>query len=305
MSIVTAGLILNLDASDPASYPGTGSTWYDLSGNGYNFTLENSPTWDNSGYFTFNGTDQYARLDNPPTNLVDWYSSDYTCCFWVYNNAFTSSQNGRSVGFGNSETNNVQFWTLGTESNGNVSFYMFNGGPDSYYSNVFLNLNTWNYLSLVQTGGNIYLYANGSLCYTGTVAGTPQSSSLYPFNLGGTSGYINGRVYATQVYNIALNASQILQNYQSSPYAPSYANARVTQSSLPTLVQSTNANVLVTQNSLPVLIQATNANVQVTQSALPTLVQSTNANVLVTQSALLVLQPALINNNEKVYVTFF
>ena len=64
-------------------------------------------------------------------------------------------------------------------------------------------------------------------------------------------------------------------------------------------------NVLVTQNSLPVLIQATNANVQVTQSALPTLVQSTNANVLVTQSALLVLQPALINNNEKVYVTFF
>jgi hypothetical protein len=278
MSIVTTGLILNLDASDPESYPGTGSTWYDLSGNGYNFTLQNSPTWDNSGYFTFNGTNQYARLDSPANSLINWATTDYTCCFWVYNTSFTSSQNGAFVGFGNSETNNVQYWTLGTNSSGLVGLYMYNGGPDSYYSSTTLSLNTWNYLSLVQTGGNIYLYANGVLCKTDTVAGTPQYNNSYPMNLGGTSGFINGRVYAAQVYNIALNASQILQNYQSSPYVPATGNVRVTQSSFSTLVQSTTANVNITQNSLSTLVRSTTANVRVTQEAILVLIPSQPSN---------------------------
>jgi hypothetical protein len=49
--IVTDGLILALDAASPRSYPGTGTTWYDLSGQGNNGTLVNGPTFSSANSF--------------------------------------------------------------------------------------------------------------------------------------------------------------------------------------------------------------------------------------------------------------
>lgn len=60
--ITTNGLVLCLDALDRNSYPGTGTTWYDVSGNGYNATLTNGPTWNSAGYFTFDGSNDYADI---------------------------------------------------------------------------------------------------------------------------------------------------------------------------------------------------------------------------------------------------
>ena len=67
--IVTDGLVLCLDAASKRSYPGTGATWYDISGNGNHFNLYNTPTFDsdNGGSISFNGTDEYARS----TNTID------------------------------------------------------------------------------------------------------------------------------------------------------------------------------------------------------------------------------------------
>ena len=64
--IVTDGLVLCLDAANARSYPGTGSVWYDISGNGNHFNLYNAPTFDsdNGGSISFNGTDEYARSIN-------------------------------------------------------------------------------------------------------------------------------------------------------------------------------------------------------------------------------------------------
>jgi hypothetical protein len=57
-SIVTSGLQVYLDAANVKSYPGSGTSWLDLTGNGNNFTLVNSPTWSsaNGGVFETNGT---------------------------------------------------------------------------------------------------------------------------------------------------------------------------------------------------------------------------------------------------------
>lgn len=57
-TLVSSGLKLNLDASSSSSYPGTGTTWTDLSGNGYNFTLQNASAYNSSGvkYMDFNGS---------------------------------------------------------------------------------------------------------------------------------------------------------------------------------------------------------------------------------------------------------
>ena len=62
--IVTNGLVVHVDAANRSSYSGAGSTWFDLSGNNLNFTLTGSPTHstNNGGYFTFNGSSQYANL---------------------------------------------------------------------------------------------------------------------------------------------------------------------------------------------------------------------------------------------------
>jgi hypothetical protein len=54
--IVTSGMILHLDASNPSSYPGSGTTWTDLSGAGNNGTIQSGVTYNSGGYFSFNGT---------------------------------------------------------------------------------------------------------------------------------------------------------------------------------------------------------------------------------------------------------
>jgi hypothetical protein len=60
--IVTNGLVLALDAADKNSYPGSGTTWRDMSGNNSNSTLTNSPTFNsaNGGSIVFDGVDDYT-----------------------------------------------------------------------------------------------------------------------------------------------------------------------------------------------------------------------------------------------------
>lgn len=86
ISLVTSGLILRLDAGDTASYPGTGTTWTDLSGSGYNFTVQ-SGSWVSAGaasYFNFSGSFSCAKrvvggvltdVPNSTTNTLMVFSS--------------------------------------------------------------------------------------------------------------------------------------------------------------------------------------------------------------------------------------
>ena len=63
-NIVTSGLVLSLDAANTKSYPGSGTTWFDISGNNNHFTLFNSPTYNSLGYFELDGTNDYIRSTN-------------------------------------------------------------------------------------------------------------------------------------------------------------------------------------------------------------------------------------------------
>jgi hypothetical protein len=65
-SIVTDGLVLSLDAGNANSYPGTGTNWADLSGNGLNGTLVNGPTYNsaNLGSIVFDGTNDHVTVAN-------------------------------------------------------------------------------------------------------------------------------------------------------------------------------------------------------------------------------------------------
>ena len=78
--IVTDGLVLALDAANPRSYPGSGTTWYDLSGNGYNGTLLNGTSFSNgnSGYLSFDGTNDRISFTQF-THTTAW-----TISYWFY-----------------------------------------------------------------------------------------------------------------------------------------------------------------------------------------------------------------------------
>lgn len=67
---VTSGLVVYLDAGNPASYPGSGTTWYDLSGNSQNATFTGTPTWNAAGYFTGFDASNYMTLDNTPYSVI-------------------------------------------------------------------------------------------------------------------------------------------------------------------------------------------------------------------------------------------
>ena len=79
--IITNGLVLYLDAANRNSYPGSGTTCTDLSGNNNNFTLVNGPTFSsgNMGNIVFDGTDDYLLINS----LVWNYNADFTIQFWL------------------------------------------------------------------------------------------------------------------------------------------------------------------------------------------------------------------------------
>jgi len=88
-----ADLLLSLDAGNPASYPGSGSTWTDTTG-GKTFALTGSPAYssNNGGYLSFNGSSQYAYASTPLATLNTW-----TLESWYFYNSTAGGQNSQII----------------------------------------------------------------------------------------------------------------------------------------------------------------------------------------------------------------
>ena len=125
-----------LDAGFPASFPtGTGTTWYDVSGNDYVGNMVNGPSWTNSGttsYINFDGSDDYVLVSNN-ANILS--KTSYTKIAWF--NASTFSTNNNIISGGNNGAH--AFWLAG----GNRLNAGHNGGWSTVQSTSTLSLNTW------------------------------------------------------------------------------------------------------------------------------------------------------------------
>ena len=83
------GLVLNLDAANKDSYPGTGTTWTDLSGTGNNATLYNGTNWNSTGYMSTDAVDDYIQIPNAASLQL---TTGFTQVIWVkLNNIVTVS----------------------------------------------------------------------------------------------------------------------------------------------------------------------------------------------------------------------
>jgi hypothetical protein len=211
--IVTDGLVLNLDAGWYNSYPGSGTVWTDLSGQGNNGTLFNSPSFSSNGQgsLNFDGTDDYVRVNESAS--VDITTNTITFGAWCYPTVSNKYQHILVKGVGESRQYGMWLSVNGTSQifrnvNGVV------GQTDVTISKPWV-VNAWNYIMLVYNGSTIKIYLNGLEVFSENASGniTHTNSNV---NLGGepTQSFLFvGNITNGQIYNRALTADEIFQNY--------------------------------------------------------------------------------------------
>jgi hypothetical protein len=221
--IVTSGLLFNVDAGNTASYPGIGNTWTDLSASGNNATLVNGPTYSSAdgGSFTFNGSNQYATLGTPSSLNI---TGSITINSWVKFSSLPSSGNWSTIyGKGYDDTNEQTFLRYTGDSFG-IEFGTYALSGNITYSTTYVVgssvlVNNWCNIIGIFDGFKFSIYLNNVLVSQTAYAGMLLSSSA-PVSIGaasiGSGGYqrlLNGNISSVQVYNRALSAAEISQNY--------------------------------------------------------------------------------------------
>jgi hypothetical protein len=206
--IVTNGLVLHLDAANMKSYPRSGNTWFDMSGNSNNGTLTNGPTYTsaNGGAIVFDGVNDYATFGNTPLG----YTSDVTVSVWfmlityanIYN--YIASKYGGGTGWILNGTNNV----LRVDGRAGGAYRIVE-------STVPINLNQWYYFTFTKQNTIWSIYANGVFSTSQNFVGDGSIFSSNNLTISDSYGpsSINGRVSTTQIYNRALSSQEVLQNY--------------------------------------------------------------------------------------------
>ena len=218
--IVQNGLVLNLDAGVSDSYPGSGTTWTDLSGQGNNGTLQNNPTFDsgNGGNFSFDGTNDYVNLGD----ILDAGSGDYT--FQVWTRLTSTNSENKMIMDKRDAINRILLYS--TSTTGFISAAIGDGSQifsagdninhrDGVWRNHAFTVNrSDNLLKLYRDGINI---SNTDITGLGTqnnsvdlVLGAGYNSSSPSLN---SSYYWHGNISSNQIYNRALTQQEIQQNF--------------------------------------------------------------------------------------------
>jgi hypothetical protein len=219
--IVSSGLILHLDAGNPASYPGSGTTWTDLSGNGKHATLYNSPTYSatNGGIVSFSKpSTQYAA--GPALGA----QTEWTICMWVRRDADDPS-------------GSEQFFTDETSPSGNGSvnyclghLYSTSGVSTNTYvigNNWFgtsgspfsATLGAFYFLVGMKDSAGFKLYSNNSLVASSAAGAIGGLNGLEGYRIASkwtgyaSPVYLSCTVGSVAFYNRALNTSELTQNW--------------------------------------------------------------------------------------------
>jgi hypothetical protein len=216
-SIVTDGLILNLDATNINSYPGSGTTWTDTSGYNNSGSLINGPTFlreRGRGSIVFDGVDDYV-IGNTPGNLNLAQPSSITT--WVYFNNFTQI-NPRIIEI-QDNSYSVQIIRDGLTTRLATKNSSFQEGVISTTWPVPIT-NTWYNISVVWIPSTLstLLYLNGVLQSSNSTTPVAPGNQTNKYVLGVRSDFnsttwLNGNISLTQIYNKALSTQEVQQNY--------------------------------------------------------------------------------------------
>jgi hypothetical protein len=209
-NIVTNGLVLNLDAGNSKSYPGTGTSWNDLSGQNNTGTLINNPTYDsaNGGSWSFNGTNNYVSVAN--SDSLNTPINTLIC--WAKSNTSTWNDNGFLMSKRNVFIMHPQVSTAAV-----LYYYFLNNTYVSQTINVS-DITAWNMYACSWDGTSINAYLNGALINSGVKTGPLNTSDTGVLEIGHDDGFassrfLNGNIAQASIYNRALTSSEIQQNF--------------------------------------------------------------------------------------------
>jgi hypothetical protein len=210
LSIVTSGLRFNLDAGNIASYPGpgSGSTWYDLSGNGYDGTLVNGATYssDNGGSILFNGTNSNINLNKKAAD-IGIYDNSYTADAWVY----PTDIGGFRGMFGDEGASTRQGLHLCFSGGGILQGHY---GSDGQAGSV--TINNWYHIVFTYDKATraTKIYKNG--VYQGNSGNIDSYIGITNIHLGqafNNSGYFKGKGAVFKMYDRVLTSAEIATNF--------------------------------------------------------------------------------------------
>ena len=213
--IVTDGLVLALDAGNTKSYPGSGTTWTDLSGNSNTGTLTsmdgNNYNSANGGYLDFDGTADYVDVSGSTT------VSAATFLAWVRLDGDQDSYTGVVFSRG-TNTSGMGFYNV-TEQIG----YTWNGDSNTYswQSGLYVPTQEWCMMVVTVTSSVATAYLCRSSGITSSTNSISHSSTILDsieigrdsHSSGGATRFFDGRISMAMVYNKALTASEVEQNY--------------------------------------------------------------------------------------------
>jgi hypothetical protein len=204
------GLALYLDASQPTSYPQTGTSWYDFSGKNNNGTLVNGPTWNSNGYFTFDGVDDFVQIPNAVSLRP---SNELTIEMVVRAVSITANWN---LLYGQNPYTGGQLVFLETGGTLIRALHYVNGTEYRCNTNESISTTVFKHIVFTfKTGDAIRSYFNGTPSTVESLpAGTFTYNTTNPYYLSYFGGSIPNIQYDTvKSYNKALTESEIKQNY--------------------------------------------------------------------------------------------
>ena len=213
-SIITDSLTMLVDAVNPLSYPGSGSAWNDLSGRGNNCTLTVAPTYSstaNLGAFLFNGTSTYIYTPSFGTSLNTTFTYEVWFNSSAANGVILSEQGQLTLNSGWFDSNieivanslKLGFWT---------------GSAEASLTLQTISTGVWYMVSMTYVGTTLTGYVNGVLANSASFTKGNPGTTYLPLGAGcgtnlGSGAYYSGYIGTFKIYNQALSAAQILQNF--------------------------------------------------------------------------------------------
>jgi len=206
-TIVSNGLVVAYDPANPKCYPGSGVTFYDLSGNGNHGTLTNGPTISNNlaKYTVFDGSNDYIVSSNN-TGIAG--TAPRTIMAWAWMGNVSSSVVARIGASAENQAFEMQVWSS------KLIMHRYAGAPSHVESTSTVKLNRWYHFAISYDGSNVKFYIDGTYDGASSMSLNTADAPLYVgYPVWGGNGHMNGNVSQTLLYNRELSASEINQNY--------------------------------------------------------------------------------------------
>ena len=215
--VVDASLMVWVDAGQTSSYPGSGATWTDLSGNGKNYTLGASPTYNSilgGGVITFAGaSSQYAITAASLFNSTTYNS--YTMSLWAYP---TGAGNFVQVNGQTTPNTAYHYSAIEISAAGVIKFGQWTG-VDTVIATSTQSLNAWYNLVITYNGTTATAYVNGvsvgstNISWSSPGANTFMALMAIDSTNMGTGAYASGSLGQFMVYNRGLSSDEVSTNF--------------------------------------------------------------------------------------------